>query len=167
MFCTSLSQQQAYQPVLHKLDCCYFSGFRVLKPYFKPTVTDFTVLLFHKPLITGNDSLLDGMECLQTVLSVHLAPLLFQAGGGASAAQLPRAGQDRTEQDRVAPAPTAQPQFPPAHLALPWLPQQPTNCGSTAQKYTRIRILFWEQAVLEEETKAFTSSLIPAQIIVQ
>lgn len=33
MFCTSFSQQQVYQPVPHELDCCYFSGFRVLKLY--------------------------------------------------------------------------------------------------------------------------------------
>lgn len=93
--CTGFSQQQVYQPAPHKLDCCYFSGFRVLKLYFKPTVNDFAVLLFHKPLITGNDSLFNGTECLQTVLSVQLAPLLLQAGGAASAAQLPRAGQGR------------------------------------------------------------------------
>lgn len=114
MFCTSFSQQQVYQPVPHKLDCCYFSGFRVLKLYFKPTVNDFTVLLFHKPLITGNDSLLDGMKCLQAFLSLQLAPLLSQAGGGASAAQLPRAGQDK-----VVAASAAQPHFQPAFPCLP------------------------------------------------
>lgn len=111
MFC--FSPQQVYQPVPHKLDCCYFSDFRVLKLYFKPAVNDFTVLLFLKPLITGKGSLFDGVKCLQTVLSVQLAPLLFLAfsrlstlPGGASAAQLPRAGQEKG-----VPAPMAQPQF--------------------------------------------------------
>lgn len=115
VFCTGFSQQQVYQPVPHRFDCCYFSGFRVLKPYFKPTVNDFTVLLFHKPLITGDDSLLDGMKCLQTVLSVQLAPQLFQAGADASTAQLPWAGQDKVVPSGAHPSSNQK-------LAIPCLP---------------------------------------------
>lgn len=69
VFCTSSSQQQVYKPVPCKVVCSYFSGFRVLKLYFKPSINVFTVLLFHKPLITGNDALFNGIKCLQTVLS--------------------------------------------------------------------------------------------------
>lgn len=147
MLCTSFSQQQVYQPVPRKLDCCYFSGFRVLKLYFKPTVNDFTVLLFHEPLITGTDRLFDAMECLQTVLSVHLAPLHIQAGGGASA------GQDRTGKSR-----TGWPQFQPVDLAFLCLPLQPTSGGSAAQKYTHIRILFCSGGGNQTIYQQFSSS---------
>lgn len=159
MLCTSFSQQQVYQPVPRKLDCCYFSGFRVLKLYFKPTVNDFTVLLFHEPLITGTDRLFDAMECLQTVLSVHLAPLLFQAGGGASA------GQDRTGKSRtgwpqlllLSPSSNQQTWHFPASLYSP-------RVVGAQHRNTHILGYF---SVLEEETKPFTSSSVPAQIIVQ
>lgn len=69
-----------------------------------------------------------------------------------------RAGQDRKEQDRVAPAPAAQPQFQPADLAFPCLPLQPTSGGSAAQKYTHIRILFCSGGGNQTIYQQFSSS---------
>ena len=110
--CTSFSQQQVYKPVPRKVVCCYFSGFRVLKLYFKPTINVFTVLLFHKSLITGNDGLFNGIKCSQTVLStaayasgfsMHEVVPVAAHGCSEPAARLltpssPR-GAGRTEQD--------------------------------------------------------------------